>query len=311
MKKDSKIYVAGHKGLVGSAVVRKLKADGYTNIITRTRKELDLLDQTAVKKFFETEKPEYVIDSAAKVGGIIGNSTFPADFIYQNIQIQNNLIHSAHEVGVKKFLFLGSSCIYPKEADIPIKEESLLTGPLEESNEAYAIAKIAGIMMCKKYYEQYGDVFISAQPTNLYGINDNFHPKHSHLVPGIMRRMHEAKIEEKEEVVIWGSGKPMRELLYVDDLADALVYLANNYEENEIINVGTGGDITIREIAETIKNVVGYKGKLTFDTSKPDGTFRKVMDVSRLLETGWKPKHSLKEGLEKTYTYFSEEVLKA
>lgn len=306
MQKDSKIYVAGHRGLVGSAIVRELQKQGYNNLILKTRQELDLLNQQAVRDFFEENKPEYVLDPAAKVGGVVGNSTYPADFIYENLEIQNNLIHSSHIHGVKKFLFLGSSCIYPINVPLPLKEEAWLTGRFEPTNEAYGMAKSAGIMMCNKYREQYGDDFISAMPTNLYGIGDNFHPENSHLIPAIMRRMHEAKESGAKEVVIWGTGKPLRELLFVDDLAEACVYLMNNFSESGHINVGTGEDYTIKDIAETIKEVVGFEGDLAFDTTRPDGMYRKVMDVSRINKLGWKHKTDLKTGLTIMYKWFVE-----
>lgn len=306
MNKDSKIYVAGHRGLVGSAIVRELKKQGFTNLILKTREELDLLNQQKVRDFFEQNKPEYVFDPAAKVGGVVGNSTYPADFIYENLEIQNNLIYSSHLSKVKKFLFLGSSCIYPINVPLPLKEEAWLTGKFEPTNEAYGMAKSAGIMMCNKFREQYGDDFISAMPTNLYGIGDNFHPTNSHLIPGIMRRMHEAKVNSSKEVVIWGSGKPLREMLFVDDLADACVFLMNNFSQVGHVNVGTGKDITIKEIAETIKDVVGFQGNLAFDTSKPDGMYRKVMDVSRIHQLGWKHQTSLINGLEIMYKWYLE-----
>lgn len=306
MEKNAKIYIAGHKGLVGSSIVRELEKQGYTNLILATHTELDLLDINAVESFIQNKKPEYVFVAAAKVGGIIGNSKYPADFIYQNLQIQNNVIHSSHKAKVKKLLFLGSSCIYPKLCPQPIKEEYLLTGPLEVTNEAYAVAKIAGLMMCKKYKEQYGDNFISAMPTNLYGPGDNFHPETSHVIPGMMRRFVEAKEQNLPDVTVWGTGKPMREFLYVEDLAEALVFMMNNYEEIEHANVGTEEDVTIKELAETMKEVIGYKGELKFDTTKPDGTPRKLLDVSKLHNMGWKHKVSLREGLEKTLVWYKE-----
>lgn len=308
MEKNSKIFVAGHRGLVGSAIVRAFQADGYTNLILKTREELDLVDQKKVKEFFETEKPEYVIDAAAKVGGVVANSTYQADFLYQNLQIECNLIQFAHENGVKKFLFLGSSCIYPRESVQPIKEEYWLTGKFEPTNAGYAIAKSAGIMLCDKYREQYGDDFISAMPTNIYGIGDNFHPENSHLVPAILRRMHEAKLAKSESMTIWGTGKPMRELLFSEDLAEACVFLMKNYSEAGHINVGTGEDLTIKEIAETIRDVVGFEGRLEFDTSRPDGMPRKVMDVSRINGLGWKAKTSLRDGLEQMYAWYLENI---
>lgn len=307
MQKDSKIYVAGHRGLVGSAIIRNLEANGYTNILTRTRAELDLLDQKAVAEFFATEKPEYVFLAAAKVGGILANRDFPADFIYENLQIQNNIIHGAYENSVKKLVFLGSSCIYPKLAPQPIKEEYLLTGPLEPSNDAYAIAKIAGIMMCQSYNKQHGTNYISLMPTNLYGPNDNFDLESSHVLPALIRRFHEARETDSPTVTLWGSGSPMREFLHVDDLADASVYLMNNYDGSEIVNVGTGEDVTIKELAELIRDTVGYKGELEWDASKPDGTPRKLLDVSKIHNLGWKHKTTLAEGIKATYTWYLED----
>lgn len=306
MNKDSKIYLAGHRGLVGSAIHRKLKKEGYTNIITKTHKELDLTNQKETREFFEKEKPEYVFLAAAKVGGIYANDTYPADFIYINQMIQNNVIKASYDNKVKKLLFLGSSCIYPKMSPQPIKEEYLLTGELEKTNEAYAIAKISGLKMTEFFNKQYGTNYISVMPTNLYGPNDNFDLKTSHVLPALIRKIHEAKENNSEYVEIWGTGKPMREFLHVDDLADAVVYLMNNYNENKPINIGTGKDITIKELAELIKDVVGYQGELKFDTSKPDGTPRKLLDVSRLYNAGWKHKISLREGIENTYEWFKE-----
>ncbi|MHD0314891.1 GDP-L-fucose synthase [Fusobacterium varium] len=308
MEKNSKIYVAGHRGLVGSAIVRNLKERGFTNLLVRTHKKLDLKRQEDVEKFFEQEKPEYVFLAAAKVGGIHANSTYPAEFIYDNLMIESNIIHSSYKNKVKKLLFLGSSCIYPKFAEQPIKEEYLLTGELEETNEAYAIAKITGIELCKFYRRQYGCDFISAMPTNLYGINDNFDLETSHVLPALIRKIHEAKIANKEEVVIWGTGKPLREFMYVDDLADALVHLMLNYSEEIHVNMGTGKDISIGELAEVVKEVIGYKGKIVNDLSKPDGTPRKLLDVSRLEVTGWKYRVGLKEGIEKTYKWYLKNI---
>lgn len=301
MNKNSKIYVAGHRGLVGSAIVRNLEERGYTNIICRTHKELDLTRQADVEKFFAEEKLEYVFLAAAKVGGIQANNTRPAEFIYENLMIESNIIHSAYKYGVKKLLFLGSSCIYPKFANQPIKEEYLLTGELEPTNEAYAIAKITGIELCKFYRRQYGCDFISAMPTNLYGINDNFDLETSHVLPALIRKFHEAKINNQEEVVMWGTGKPLREFMYVDDLADALVHLMVNYSDEIHVNMGTGKDLSIGELAQIVKEVVGYEGKIVNDLSKPDGTPRKLLDVSRLEATGWKYKTELREGIEKVY----------
>ena len=304
MNKDSKIYVAGHRGLVGSAIVRNLEERGYTNIIYRTHKELDLTRQIEVEKFFEEEKPEYVFLAAAKVGGIHANNTRPAEFIYDNLMIESNIIHSAYKYGVKKLLFLGSSCIYPKFANQPIKEEYLLTGELEPTNEAYAIAKITGIELCKFYRRQYGCDFISAMPTNLYGINDNFDLETSHVLPALIRKFHEAKINNQEEVVMWGTGKPLREFMYVDDLADALVHLMLNYSDEIHVNMGTGKDLSIGELAQIVKEVVGYEGKIVNDLTKPDGTPRKLLDVSRLEATGWKYKTELRDGIERVYKWY-------
>lgn len=306
MNKNSKIYVAGHRGLVGSAIVRNLEERGYTNIICRTHKELDLTRQADVEKFFAEEKLEYVFLAAAKVGGIQANNTRPAEFIYENLMIESNIIHSAYKYGVKKLLFLGSSCIYPKFANQPIKEEYLLTGELEPTNEAYAIAKITGIELCKFYRRQYGCDFISTMPTNLYGINDNFDLETSHVLPALIRKFHEAKINNQEEVVMWGTGKPLREFMYVDDLADALVHLMVNYSDEIHVNMGTGKDLSIGELAQIVKEVVGYEGKIVNDLSKPDGTPRKLLDVSRLEATGWKYKTELREGIEKVYKWYLE-----
>ena len=306
MNKDSKIYVAGHRGLVGSAIVRNLEERGYTNIIYRTHKELDLTKQVEVEKFFGEEKPEYIFLAEAKVGGIHANNTRPAEFIYDNLMIESNIIHSTYKYGVKKLLFLGSSCIYPKFANQPIKEEYFLTGELEPTNEAYAIAKITGIELCKFYRRQYGCDFISAMPTNLYGINDNFDLETSHVLPALIRKFHEAKINNQEEVVMWGTGKPLREFMYVDDLADALVHLMLNYSDEIHVNMGTGKDLSIGELAQIVKEVVGYEGKIVNDLSKPDGTPRKLLDVSRLEATGWKYKTELREGIEKVYKWYLE-----
>jgi len=310
MEKQSKIYVAGHRGLVGSAIVRKLEENGYTNLIKRTHSELDLMDQAAVKKFFEEEKPEYVFLAAAKVGGIIANSTYPADFIYENLEIQNNVIGMAHKNNVKKLMFLGSSCIYPKMCPQPIKEEYLLSGYLEETNEAYALAKIAGLKMCEYFNKQYGTNYISVMPTNLYGPYDNFHPENSHVMPALIRRFHEAKKGNSSEVVVWGSGTPLREFLYSEDMADACVFLMETYEGNDFFNIGTGKEITIKGLAELVNEVVGYEGKLAFDATKPDGTPRKLLDVSRLEATGWTYKTELKDGIEKAYEWFLENEVK-
>ena len=315
MEKNSKIFIAGSNGLVGSAIVRRLHAGGYTNLLTPEIDELDLTDSRAVADFFAAEKPEYVILAAAKVGGIHANNTFPADFIHINLTIQNNVIHQAFISGVKRMLFLGSSCIYPKLAPQPMREEHLLTGLLEPTNEPYAIAKIAGIKMCESYNRQYGTKFVAVMPTNLYGPGDNFHPENSHVLPALIRRFHEAKCKGKSEVVVWGTGTPMRELLYVDDMADGSVFVLElddatlaekllNYPEPCFVNLGTGVDVTIRELAEAVKAVVGFDGELVFDTTKPDGTKRKLLDVSRMKSLGWEAKVSLRDGIEKTYEWF-------
>lgn len=306
MNKQDKIYVAGHTGLVGSAIMRTLAANGYTNIITRSVDELDLRNQEVVNRFFAQEKPQYVFLAAAKVGGIHANNTYPAEFIYDNMMIEFNIIHAAYQNQVNKLLFLGSSCIYPKMAQQPIKEEYLLTGSLEPTNEAYAIAKIAGLELCKFYRRQYGCDFISAMPTNLYGINDNFDLNSSHVLPALIRKFHEAKMNDKQEVELWGTGKPLREFLYVDDLADALLHLMNNYSEEIHVNVGTGEDISIHELALIIKDVVGFTGNLKYDATKPDGTPRKLLDVTRLNQSGWNYKTSLREGIEKVYQWYLE-----
>ena len=297
MEKESKIYVAGHTGLVGSAIIRKLKSENYSNILTQTHQGLDLTDQEETRKFFKREKPEYVFLSAAKVGGIQANNSYPADFIYTNLMIESNVIKAAYDYNVKKLLFLGSSCIYPKMSPQPIKEEYLLTGSLEPTNEAYAIAKIAGLKMCEFFNKQYGTNFISAMPTNIYGPNDNYDLETSHVLAALIRKIHEAKVENKPYVQIWGTGKPKRDFLYVEDLADALLYLMNHYEANETINVGTGEDISIKDLALQIKEIVGFEGKLKFESSKPDGTPRKLLDVSKLKKVGWHYKTSLSEGI--------------
>ncbi len=307
MKKNSKIYIAGHRGMVGSAIIRRLEENGYTNIIYRTSAELDLRNQAAVEKFFEEEKPEYVFLAAAKVGGIYANNTYPAEFIYDNLMIETNVINSSYKNNVKKLLFLGSSCIYPKFAEQPIKEEYLLTGSLEETNEAYAIAKITGIELCKFYRRQYGCDFISAMPTNLYGINDNFNLETSHVMPALIRKFHEAKINKVEEVVMWGTGKPRREFMYVDDLADSLIHLMLNYSNEIHVNLGTGEDIEIGELANLIKEIVGFKGKIVNDLSKPDGTPRKLLDVTKLNSIGFKHKVNLKDGIKRVYEWFLKE----
>ncbi len=304
IRKTDKIYIAGHKGMVGSAIVRALIQKGFTNLIYRTSKELDLRNQAAVEQFFKEEKPQFVFLAAGKVGGIVANNKYRADFLYDNLMIVSNIIHAAFTNEVTKLLFLGSSCIYPKMASQPIKEESLLTGPLEYTNEPYAIAKIAGIKLCETYRDQYGANFISVMPTNLFGINDNYHPENSHVLPALIRRFHEAKVQGLNEVVIWGSGQPRREFLFADDLADACLYLMDTYNEKEIVNIGSGQDLSIKELAELVKNVTGYKGDLVFDTSKPDGTPRKLMDVSKLNALGWHYKTALKEGMNIAYQDF-------
>jgi len=304
MNKQSKIYVAGHTGLVGSSIMRCLERNGYENILVKDLHELDLRNQQAVADFFATEKPVYVFLAAAKVGGILANNTYPAEFIYDNLLIEANIIHSAYKNGVTKLLFLGSSCIYPKMATQPIKEEYLLNGYLEPTNEAYAIAKIAGIELCKFYRQQYACNFISAMPTNLYGINDNFDLNSSHVLPALIRKFHEAKINNQPEVVLWGTGNPMREFLYVDDLADALLYLMLNYNEESHINVGTGEDIRIGDLALLVKEIVGFDGNITNDLSKPDGTPRKLLDVSKLHSIGFKHKTELREGISKVYDWY-------
>lgn len=301
MNKDSKIFVAGHNGMVGSAIVRKLRELGFTNIVTKYRKEVDLTNQFQVNHFFHFEKPEYVFLAAAKVGGIKANDDFRADFIYENLMIQSNIIKASHDNKVKKLLFLGSTCIYPKFCPQPIKEEYLLTGKLEPTNDAYAVAKISGIKMCQDFNKQYGDNFISVMPTNLYGYNDNYDLNNSHVLPALIRKFHEAKIENRDIVEIWGTGTPMREFLFVDDLADACVYLMQNYNSSEIVNIGTGEDITIKDLAYLVKEIVGFKGDIHFNTDKPDGTPKKLSDVSKLKSIGWIYKTSLKDGLEKTY----------
>lgn len=309
MEKNAKIYVAGHRGLVGSAIIRELQAKGFINIIGRTHSELDLTNSAQVEEFFKTEKPEYVFLAAAKVGGILANSNYPADFIYENLQIQNNVIGAAKKYEVKKLMFLGSSCIYPRMCPQPIKEEYLLSGYLEETNEAYALAKISGLKMCQFFNKQYGTNYISVMPTNLYGPYDNFHIENSHVIPALIRRFHEAKENNVSQVVVWGSGKPLREFLYSEDMADACIYLMETYEGNDFFNIGTGKEITIRGLAEMVKEVVGYEGELVFDASKPDGTPRKLLDVSRLEKAGWKYKTELRDGIEKSYKWFVENCI--
>ena len=307
MKINSRIYVAGHRGLVGSAIYRLLKKRGFENLITRTHSELELMDAVAVQNFFEETKPEFVFLAAAKVGGIHANSTYPADFIRENLVVQTNVIHESWRNDVVKLMFLGSSCIYPKLCPQPISEESLLTGELEPTNEAYALAKIAGIKTCQSYNQQYGTNFISAMPTNLYGINDNFHPENSHVLPALIRRFHEAKLADSESVSIWGTGNPRREFLHSDDLADAVLFLMENYNDSEIVNVGCGEDQTIRVLAETISEVVGYSGSLVFDSSRPDGTPQKMLDISKIRVLGWRPEITLKNGLKQVYQWYTEQ----
>jgi len=306
VEKDAKIYVAGHRGLVGSAIMKKLKKDGYNNLVYRTSSELDLRRQEKVEEFFEEEKPEYVILAAAKVGGIQANDTYSAEFLYDNLMIETNVINAAYQNDVKKLLFLGSSCIYPKFADQPMKEDYLLSGKLESTNEGYAVAKITGIKLCEHYNKQYDTNFISAMPTNLYGPNDNFDLETSHVLPALIRKFHEAKVNDKDEVVIWGTGKPRREFLHVDDLADSLLFLMNNYSGDQFINVGVGKDISILELAELIKEIVGFEGEIVNDLSKPDGTPRKLLDVTRLNDLGWEAQISLEKGIKDTYQWFKE-----
>uniref|UniRef100_A0A7C5Z5T2 GDP-L-fucose synthase n=1 Tax=Caldicellulosiruptor owensensis TaxID=55205 RepID=A0A7C5Z5T2_9FIRM len=306
MEKSSKIFVAGHRGLVGSAIVRKLQKEGYTNLILKGREEVDLTRQEEVERFFEKERPEYVFLAAAKVGGIHANRTYPAEFIYQNLMIECNVIHSAYKYGVKKLLFLGSSCIYPRECPQPMKEEYLLSGYLESTNEAYAVAKIAGLKLCQYYKRQYGANFISCMPTNLYGPNDNFDLNTSHVIPALIRKFHEAKIQGNPYVEVWGTGKPLREFLHVDDLADACLFLMQNYDDEIWINVGSGEEVSIAELANMIKEIVGYRGEILFNPDMPDGTPRKLLDVSRLKGLGWEKKIKLFDGLRSTYEWYVE-----
>jgi GDP-L-fucose synthase len=306
MNKNSKIYIAGHNGMVGSAITRKLRENGFENLLLKSSSELDLRSQPAVSEFFEKEKPDYVFLAAAKVGGIIANNTYRADFLYENLIMECNIIHSAYLSGVKKLMFLGSSCIYPKLAPQPLKEEYLLTGPLEYTNEPYAIAKIAGIKLCETYRDQYGCNFISVMPTNLYGTGDNYHPTNSHVLPAMIRRFHEAKLSGEKTVTIWGTGNPKREFLYADDLAEACLFLMENYNEKELINVGTGEDLSIAELANLVKSVVGFEGTLVFDTSKPDGTPRKLMDVNKLHNLGWRHHTTLTDGILSAYRDFTD-----
>lgn len=311
MEKSSKIYIAGHKGLVGSSIVRHLKKQGFNNLVYKTSKELDLTVEQDVNALFKKEQPEYVFLAAAKVGGILANRDMPADFIFINLKIQTNVINAAYKNKVKKLLFLGSSCIYPKLALQPIKESELMSGFLEKTNDAYAIAKIAGIKMCQAYNKQYGTNFISVMPTNLYGLNDNYNLETSHVLPALIRKFHEAKVNNAESVTIWGSGKPKREFLFVDDLAEALIFLMINYDDSEIINVGSGEDISISDLASLIKDIIGYKGQIVFDISKPDGTPRKLLDVSKIHSLGWKYSTDIKTGIQKTYKYFQDEFTKS
>ena len=306
LDRSKKIYVAGHRGLVGSALVRKLEQEGFTNIITRTHSELDLTRQADVEEFFEKEKPDYVILAAAKVGGIHANNTYPADFIMKNLQIECNVIDAAYKNQVQKLLFLGSSCIYPRECPQPIKEEYLLSDYLEKTNEAYALAKIAGLKMCSYYNKQYGTNYISVMPCNLYGINDNFSLENSHVLPALMRKFHEAKINGEAAVTVWGSGKPLREFLNVDDLADACLFLMDHYEGDDFFNVGYGAEVTIMELAQLVKQTVGFEGEIIMDASKPDGTMRKLTDISRIKALGWEPKITLEQGLQETYQWFQK-----
>lgn len=308
MNKESKIYVAGHRGMVGSAVVRKLEHEGYQNLVYRRSSELDLKDQKAVEQFFEEEQPEYVVDAAARVGGIMANRDYPWQFLYENLQIQNNIINAAHQKDVNKLIFLGSSCIYPKHADQPLREDSLLTGPLEPTNQWYAIAKIAGVKMVEALREQYGREYVSLMPTNLYGSNDNFDLKTSHVLPAMIRKFHEAKENGSTPVELWGSGSPMREFLHVDDVADAVYFSLTNRLEHDLYNIGTGKDITIKALAELIQNIVGHKGEIKWDSDKPDGTPRKLMDVSRMKNEGWSYNIQLENGIRMTYNWFLENI---
>lgn len=309
MERNSKIYIAGHRGMVGSAILRNLTAKGFANIITRTSSELDLRNQQLVNDFFEAEKPDYIFLAAAKVGGIMANSTYKADFIYENLMIESNIIHAAYKTNAKKLMFLGSSCIYPKMAPQPLKEDALLTSPLEPTNEPYAIAKIAGIKMCEAYRAQYGCNFISVMPTNLYGYGDNYDLVNSHVLPALIRKMHEAKESNAAEMTVWGTGRPKREFLFADDLAEACVFLMDTYNEEQLVNVGTGEDMSIADLAHLIKDIIGFKGEIVFDSSKPDGTPRKLMDVSKLHKLGWKHKIELREGIQLAYRDFLKKEL--
>ncbi|HEX2985189.1 MAG TPA: GDP-L-fucose synthase [Caproiciproducens sp.] len=309
MERGSRIYVAGHTGMVGSAIVRSLGRNGYKNIITRPHAELDLTNQTLTENFFEEQKPEYVFLAAAKVGGIYANSMYPADFIMENMLIQCNVIRSAYANHVKKLMFLGSSCIYPKECPQPIKEEYLLTGKLEPTNEAYALAKISGIKMCQSYNQQYGTKFISVMPASLYGVNDRFDVNNSHVIPSMIIKMHRAREQREPEMVLWGTGTPLREFLYVDDMADACVYLMNHYEGNAFVNIGSGQEISINDLAQAVKKAVNYRGIIRFDTEMPDGTPRRVLDNTKIFETGWRPKVTIQDGIQREYEYYRNEVL--
>ena len=308
MNKQDRIYVAGHRGLVGSAIVRRLQADGYNNLVTRTSKELDLREQQAVRDFFTTEKPDYVILAAAKVGGILANDTWPADFLYDNLMMEANVIHASYQNDVKKLLALGSTCIYPKMAAQPLKEDYLLSGPLEPTNEWYAVAKIAGIKMCQAFQRQYGCNFISAMPTNLYGPGDNFDLEKSHVLPAMIRKFHEAKLNRSASVTLWGTGKALREFLHVDDLADACLFLLHEYDDPDIVNIGVGKDLTIADLADIVRDVVGFEGEIVYDASKPDGTPRKLVDTSKINGLGWQAKIGLREGVENTYRWFLDNV---
>lgn len=305
MNRDVKIYVAGHRGMVGSAIVRRLKAGGYTNIVTRSHAELDLVNQAAVAEFMKAERPDYIFMAAARVGGIHANNVYRAEFLYQNLMIETNVVHAAWQAGVERMLFLGSSCIYPRDCPQPIREEYLLTGPLEQTNEPYAIAKIAGVKLCESYNRQYGTRYVSGMPTNLYGPNDNYDLDSSHVMPALIRKVHEAKIRGDRQLVVWGSGRPMREFLYVDDMADACVFLMEKEVSEGLINIGTGEDITIRELAETIMRVVGFTGEIVYDQTKPDGTPRKLMSVDRMSALGWKATTSLGDGIARAYADFA------
>ncbi len=308
MEKNVKIYVAGHRGLVGSAIVRRLLKDGYTGLVTRTSAELDLREQAAVREFFATDKPDYVFLAAARVGGILANDSYPADFIYQNLMIEANVIEASRINGVKKLLCLGSTCIYPRLAPQPLREEYLLTGPLESTNEWYAVAKIAGIKLCQAYQRQYGCRFISAMPTNLYGPGDNFDLVTSHVMPALIRKFHDARVHNQPTVTVWGTGKPRREFLHVDDCADACLYLMNHYDDEEIVNIGIGSDLSISDLAALVKEVVGYRGEITYDTRKPDGTPRKLVDVTKITGLGWHARISLAEGISSTYQWYLDNM---